>query len=97
MQDGSTPIAEASYAGHTDIVKTLIESEADVNIARKVRARSDNLVSGWGVSGCIVKHTSEGFMFSCLRECTAGLVHAAHGRDGAWPLRSGEAIGRGRS
>ena len=57
-QDGSTPIAEASYAGHADIVKTLIESEADVGIARKVRARHE-----WASARMVV--TSHRHVWGC--------------------------------
>ena len=36
IQDGSTPLMTASFNGHVDIVRILIEAQAQVNIQTKV-------------------------------------------------------------
>ena len=35
-QDGDTPLSGASYDGHTDLVRLLLENKADPNISDKV-------------------------------------------------------------
>ena len=37
LQDGVSPLHLASYEGHLDIVKTLIEAGANINQANKVK------------------------------------------------------------
>ncbi len=37
LQDGSTALIWASYNGHLDIVRTLVEAKADINAKCKVR------------------------------------------------------------
>ena len=36
LQDGWSPLIQASYNGHLDVVKTLIEAGANVNQINKV-------------------------------------------------------------
>ena len=36
MQSGATPVYEASFVGHTDIVRILLENKADPNISTNV-------------------------------------------------------------
>ena len=35
-QDGDTPLSGASFNGHTDVVRLLLENEADPNISDEV-------------------------------------------------------------
>ena len=36
LQDGDTPLSWASYKGHTETVKFLVENKADINAKDKV-------------------------------------------------------------
>lgn len=40
-QDGATPLFVAAARGHHEIVTSLLDQQADVNLADKVRSRSD--------------------------------------------------------
>ena len=47
FQDGGSPLQAASFNGHLDLVKTLIEAGASVNHTNKV-------CSPWHCSDCII-------------------------------------------
>ena len=40
LQDGNTSLLQASYNGHEQVAKLLVEGKADVNASDKVRAQS---------------------------------------------------------
>ena len=49
LQDGWSPLYAASYNGHLDIVKTLIEAGANVNQATKVQCVGRLLVTHYNI------------------------------------------------
>ena len=54
LQKGWTPIKIASYNGHSDTVKMLVDNGADVNIADKVRSQWVQAFWEYGFSNTIV-------------------------------------------
>ena len=45
-QDGQTPLYTASYRGHTDVVRILLENKADPNISDKVSCSVKTISNG---------------------------------------------------
>ena len=51
VQDGRTPLMEASFEGHADIVQTLIEAKAQINtqdevyVTRKHTAHTHHIIT----------------------------------------------------
>ena len=49
LQDGCSPLHAASFKGHFDIVKTLIEAGANINQATKVQCVGRLLVTHYNI------------------------------------------------
>ena len=72
IQDGETALMRASYNGHTEVVKVLVEAKADLNITDKV-----NLIINYLLTLTIDVYCDNCFIFISLQDGHTALVDAA--------------------
>ena len=72
IQYGETALMEASYYGHTEVVKVLAEAKADLNITGQV-----NLIINYLLTLTIDVYYDNCFIFISLQEGDTALINAA--------------------
>ena len=72
IQDGWTALMMASYNGHTEVVKVLVEAKADLNITDQV-----NLIINYLLTLTIDVYCDYFFIFISLQDGDTALIDAA--------------------